>query len=278
MINYSQYTLTNARIVTPEKNFIGSLEVENGVIISIKEHNVLRGIDLAGQWLVPGCIDIHSDYLEKELHPRPSANFPLPFAFHFVDQRAAACGLTTLFTAISFSENPDARRTYEVAIKRSYELDKLSRTGMIRHFIHSRLDPNSEKVLDYLEAMKQIGSLKLVVVNESIPGQRQFKLDDLIVKRAKMHQISLEESEKRLMAQIEERSKVDKRSEIMQAFKDTLPIGSHDDTTVKHVMEAHEYGASLSEMPTTLEAAEKARELGMWICMGAPNYVRGGSH
>ena len=278
METYSQYTLTNARIVTPEKDFIGSLEVENGIIINIKEHNISNGIDLGGQWLVPGCIDIHSDYLEKELHPRPSANFPLPFAFHFVDQRAAACGLTTLFTAISFSENPEAKRTYEEAINRSYELDKISNTGMIRHFIHSRLDPNSEKVLDYLEKMKQIESLKLVVVNESIPGQRQFKLEDLVGKRAKMHQISLEESEKRLMAQIEQRSKVDKRPEIMQAFQDTIPIGSHDDTTVKHVMEAHEYGASLSEMPTTLEAAKKARELGMWVCMGAPNYVRGGSH
>jgi alpha-D-ribose 1-methylphosphonate 5-triphosphate diphosphatase len=31
-------------------------------------------------------------------------------------------------------------------------------------------------------------------------------------------------------------------------------------------------------MPTTIEAARKARELGMWICMGAPNYYRGGSH
>ena len=31
-------------------------------------------------------------------------------------------------------------------------------------------------------------------------------------------------------------------------------------------------------MPTTIEAARKAKELDMWVCMGAPNYYRGGSH
>ena len=272
------FTLTNAHIVTPEENFIGTVVIEEGIIVEINKKNDRHGIDLNAQWLVPGCIDIHSDYLEKELHPRPSASFPLPFAFHFMDQRAAACGLTTLFTAISFTENESMNRTYDDAIQRSKELDKIAETGMIRHFIHSRLDPNSSRVVDYLEAMKEIESLKLVVVNESIPGQRQFRLEDLIAKRAKMLQISLEESEQLLMTQIEERSKVDKRTEIMEAFADLMPIGSHDDTTIKHVDEAKQYGATLSEMPTTIEAARRARELGLSICMGAPNYVRGGSH
>ena len=31
-------------------------------------------------------------------------------------------------------------------------------------------------------------------------------------------------------------------------------------------------------MPTTLIAARKAKELGLRVCLGAPNYYRGGSH
>lgn len=272
------FALTNARIVTPEENFMGSVVIEDDIIAEVSHKKLQQGIDLAGQWLVPGCIDIHSDYLEKELHPRPSANFPLPFAFHFMDQRAAACGLTSLFTAISFSEDISLNRTYEDAIQKSRELDQIATSGMIRHYIHSRLDPNAERVVDYLDAMKEIDSLKLVVVNESIPGQRQFRLADLIAKRAKMLNISLEESERLLRGQIAERSKVDKRPEIMAAFEGLMPIGSHDDTTEQHVVEAKNYGGTLSEMPTTIEAARKARALGLAICMGAPNYVRGGSH
>jgi alpha-D-ribose 1-methylphosphonate 5-triphosphate diphosphatase len=65
---------------------------------------------------------------------------------------------------------------------------------------------------------------------------------------------------------------------VKEALAGVIPIGSHDDTTVEHVVEAHEAGASLAEMPVTLEAARKAKELGMMVCMGAPNYYRGGSH
>jgi alpha-D-ribose 1-methylphosphonate 5-triphosphate diphosphatase len=65
---------------------------------------------------------------------------------------------------------------------------------------------------------------------------------------------------------------------VKAAFGGKICIGSHDDTTIAHVIEAHEMGATLAEMPTSLIAARKAKELGLAVCMGAPNYLRGGSH
>ncbi|MCG8323376.1 MAG: alpha-D-ribose 1-methylphosphonate 5-triphosphate diphosphatase [Cytophagales bacterium] len=275
----NNHILSNAHVITPIEDFEGSVVIENGIITAIKKGvNYREGINLNKRWLIPGCIDIHSDYLEKELHPRPSASFSMPFAFHFMDQRAIACGITTLFNAISFSENSQLNRSFESAIEKAKDLDKYCHSGMIRHFIHSRLDPNSTRVVEYLDEMKNISSLKLVVINDSIPGQRQFNLEDLIEKRARLLQISFEESEKLLKAQIEDKSQVDMRPEIQSAFLGSVPLGSHDDTTIEHVMEARQHGATLSEMPTTIEAARKAKALGMWVCMGAPNYVRGGSH
>ncbi|MFV0248104.1 MAG: alpha-D-ribose 1-methylphosphonate 5-triphosphate diphosphatase [Tenacibaculum sp.] len=272
--------LTNARIVTPTEDFTGTVQIKNKVITSIEKTNEihLQGINLQGQWLTPGCIDIHSDYIEKELHPRPSANFPMPFAFHFMDQRAAACGITTLFTAINYSNNSITNRTYQRAVELSKALDNLSETGLIRHFIHSRLDPNSEEVVNYLEQIKGIKSLRLVVVNESIPGQRQFRSKDAIEKRAKSFDITVEEYLAQATKEIEEKSKIDKSKEIQAIFDGIIPLGSHDDTTVKHVEQGKNFGATLSEMPTTIEAARKAKELDMWVCLGAPNYFRGGSH
>jgi alpha-D-ribose 1-methylphosphonate 5-triphosphate diphosphatase len=64
-----------------------------------------EGHDLHGQWLIPGVIDIHTDYLEKEINPRPKTNFPLPIAFHMMDQRALACGLTTVLGGVRFSND-----------------------------------------------------------------------------------------------------------------------------------------------------------------------------
>lgn len=273
------HILSNARIITPSQDFIGSVIVENGLITEIKPGKTYaEGEDLGGLWLAPGCIDIHSDYLEKEVHPRPSANFPLPMAFYFMDQRAAACGVTTVFSAISFSDNNELKRTFDNAIDRAKAIDQLRKTALVRHFVHARLDPNTNTVVAYLEKMKESKSLRLVVYNDSIPGQRQFDFEDLVVKRAKTLGISPEECRQRLLENIRIRSQINHRPAIMEAFGGLYPLGSHDDTTIAHVEEGWQYGATLSEMPTTAEAARKAKELGMAVCMGAPNYVRGGSH
>jgi len=275
----NSHILTNARIITPIDNFEGSVIVENGIITDIvKQKNYSEGIDLKGQWLIPGIIDIHSDYLEKEIHPRPSASFPIPFAMHFMDARAAACGITTLFSAISFSQDNMKSRTFNEAIELAQVIDSTSDNLLIRHYIHARLDPNTSDVLDYLDAMKTIKNLKLVVYNENIPGQRQFPLERQIEMRSKNLGISKEEAHKLLLEFIEKKSQINHRSDIQQVFEKSMSIGSHDDTTVEHVIEAQMYGATLSEMPTTIEAARKAKELGMFVCMGAPNYYRGGSH
>jgi alpha-D-ribose 1-methylphosphonate 5-triphosphate diphosphatase len=275
----NSHLLTNARIVTPTENFIGTVEIKNGIITSvIKDKFDPDGIDLKQQWLIPGCIDIHTDYLEKELYPRPSAAFPLPFALHFMDARAATCGITTVFSAVSFSDNEGKNRSLAEAMELSKQIDKARHSLLVRHFLHARIDPNSNGILDYLEPMTQLESLYMVIYNDQIPGQRQFTLQQQIELRSKAHGISPDEAERRLKLQIERTSKINNRAPIYEAFKDKYIIGSHDDTLIEHVDEGQAFGSTLSEMPTTLAAARRAKELGLWVCLGAPNYYRGGSH
>ena len=275
----NSHVLTNAIIVTPNDHFNGSVVVENGIITDVvRGKNYKEGIDLRLNWLIPGLIDIHSDYLEKELHPRPSASFPVPFAMHFMDARAAACGITTLFSAISFSQDEGKSRTFDEALNLARMIEHASSDLLINHYIHARLDPNSHATLNYLDDMLSLNNMKIVVYNENIPGQRQFTLDYAIEMRAKNKGVSKEEMRKYLLQVIEERSKINHRQEIYEKFYGLIPLGSHDDTTVYQVVEAKSYGATLSEMPTTIEAARRAKELGMFVCMGAPNYYRGGSH
>lgn len=273
------HLLTNAQIVTPTCHFKGSIEIDNGVIAAIHKDKFYRkGVDLKGAWLIPGCIDIHTDYLEKELHPRSSASFPLPFALHFLDARAAACGITTVFTAISFSDNESKGRSFEQAICMARQIDEVRQGMLVRHFLHARIDPNTDTLLDHLSDMRTLQSLYMVVFNENIPGERQYSLNQQIEMRMKEHGASWEETRDKLLAQIEERREINHRMAIYEAFRDKCIIGSHDDTTVAHIAEAKASGSVLAEMPTTLAAARKAKEVGMWVCMGAPNYFRGGSH
>src|SRR3546814_19748929 len=57
-----------------------------------------------------------------------------------------------------------------------------------------------------------------------------------------------------------------------------IAVAAHDDETLEHVEEAARLGMTISEFPTTLLAAEAARDRGMVTVMGAPNVVKGGSH
>ena len=143
--------LTNARIVTPESDFIGSAVIENGIITEIiKGKYYPEGTDQKGHWLIPGIIDIHTDYLEKEVNPRPSATFPLSFAMHYLDARTASCGITDVFCAISFSDDAMKGRSFSDAIQFVRNFQKLKPNLLIKRHLHARLDPNTDSVLEYL--------------------------------------------------------------------------------------------------------------------------------
>lgn len=276
----SRTILTNARIITPTKDFVGSVIIEDDRISEILEGTILEeGIDLNGDILAPGLVDIHSDYLEKELRPRPSAKFPMDIAFYFMDQRAAACGITNVHSAISFTHSPEKGREFSNAIEQALEIDELRKNSIVKHNVHARLTPNSKAVLSYLNNIREIESLKLVVFNDEIPGARQYDFDRHVEMRMKAYpDKTREEVRVMLEEKVKELSEINLRPEIQVALGDVFVLGSHDDTTVEHVQEAKTFGCELSEMPTTIEAAREAKEQGLFVCMGAPNYVRGGSH
>ncbi len=274
--------LTNARIVLPDATIAGSVVLENDRISEIlPDRHFAEGVDLHGQWLIPGIVDLHTDYLEKEINPRPKTNFPLPIAFHMMDQRALACGLTTVLGGVRFSNDRDKESTLwggnGLALAEAYE--ELRRTALARHFLHVRWDTNFEPVDHLLEAMANFECIGNIVYNENIPGERQFQdLDELARKRAARGDKTIAEARAELDERIRIGRSINNRPKVKAAFAGKLCLGSHDDTTVEHVIEAQAMGCTLAEMPTSLVAAKKAKELGLSVCMGAPNYLRGGSH
>src|SRR5262249_49618196 len=112
-----------------------------------------------------------------------------------------------------------------------------------------------------------------------LPGERQFRdVDEQIRKQALKNGLPEDQVRAQFEARRQAALSVNNRHKVKDALAGKIPIGSHDDTTVEHVVEAHEAGSLLAEMPCSIEAAPKAKELGMMVCMGAPNYYRGGSH
>jgi alpha-D-ribose 1-methylphosphonate 5-triphosphate diphosphatase len=276
--------LTNAVLVLPDSTKPGSLIIEDGVISEVIPGQIFsEGIDLGGQFLSPGLIDIHTDYLEKELTPRPDTHFPIELAFHLMDLRAIGCGVTTILGAARVSGDPVGAlgSWHGDGVEMARQYARLRKTALARHYVHVRWDPNFEPcenaIQGLLELKEVIGN---IVYNESIPGERQYR--NTYEDQVRRHAISKGQSFEETLAWYEERARrarmVNNRAKVQAAFGAEIPLGSHDDTNVEHVVEAGQYGCSLAEMPVTMEAAVKAKELGMMVCMGAPNYYRGQSH
>ena len=276
--------LQRAQLILPDATTEGAVVIEDGRIAEVLPgRSFSDGVDLDGLYLSPGIIDIHTDYLEKELNPRPDTNFPLELAFHMMDVRAISCGITTVLGAVRVSAENDGPlgswRGNGLQLASAYEA--LRKKAHARHYLHIRWDPNFEpceaSLARLLELRPLIGNL---VYNDSTPGERQYKntFAEQTRRYALQRQISIAEAEREFAERRAQSLAINNRAKVHRAFADTLPLGSHDDTTIDHVIEAHAFGATLAEMPVTLEAARHARSLGMSICMGSPNYYRGGSH
>lgn len=273
--------LTNARIVRPDGEMNGTLVIDSGRIAEILPHRIPGGIDLQGAYLIPGVIDIHTDYLEREMAPRPTAKIPIELALHVMDLRALSCGLTTICSAARISEEREGRpgswRGDGVALAIKFE--ELIPQMRANHRIHVRWSTNFEPVEQILDQVLELKTIANLVFNDDTPGQRQFRdIEALLQQRVNRQNISMEEARKQMEERMEKASKVNNRKQVQARLDGQIPIGSHDDTTVEHVLEAFDCGATLSEMPCSIEAARKAKEMGMMVCMGAPNYYRGGSH
>jgi len=277
--------LTNARIVTPDRDFIGSVIIQDSLITDVVEGvKYTEGRDLHGLWLCPGLIDLHSDYFEREIYPRPGTGFPVSIALHFLDMRAAAAGITSLFDSISFRDNVLEDRTMDRALTMSNTLNHgvLANHFLIRHFLHARLEVTEERILEGFDKISNLETLKMVVYNQHVPGIRQHRDIDRYVKKVSMRVgKSMEEVmgflDKRI-ARIPEAANT--RRQIYQKVRqlpnaDQILIGSHDDFSRDDINEAKEFGARLIEFPTSFEAADYARTLGLDVAMGAPNFVLG---
>ncbi len=278
--------LTNAKIVTANEIFTGTVHVIDGLIVDVA-HGVTvlpSAVDLEGDYLIPGLVELHTDNLEKHMMPRPGVEWPLLSAMLIHDAQVAAAGITTVFDSIRIGE-VEVKNTLAQPIKgiiAAIRQGQEARLMRADHLLHLRCEIPSPDMLDELEHVLDEPLLKLLSIMDHTPGQRQWtNLDKFRIYSQKHESWSDEkfaEVVTGLKALQESNSVPNRRAVIDFARERGISVASHDDTTADHVREAVSDGVSIAEFPTTSEAARAARENGIGIMMGAPNIVRGGSH
>jgi alpha-D-ribose 1-methylphosphonate 5-triphosphate diphosphatase len=279
----SRLYITHASIVLADTVLHDSaLLIEDGVIAAI-EPGATGGcpeLDLQGQILMPGMIDVHCDAIEKEAEPRSRVLFPLDFACAQVDRRNAAAGITTPYHAISFSNNEWGVRNNETAATLIRTLVGLRPASLVDNRIHCRYEITDAHALPVVAMLMEEGMVDLLSVMDHSPGQGQFKtmdayLDYLTGNRG----ISREEAHAVARHKLDNQTGALQRVErlLEQAHGLGIPTASHDDDSVQRIKSMRALGVSMSEFPINMETARAAVDAGLPTILGAPNVLRGGS-
>jgi alpha-D-ribose 1-methylphosphonate 5-triphosphate diphosphatase len=276
--------------VTLEDVFPGSVAVEDGVVAAVApgpppSRSPMTGmVDLDGDYLVPGVVELHTDVLERHAIPRPGVQWPEVPAVLAYDSQLVGAGITTVLDSLAIGylvdtgQRPRDPRPLVEAIRVARG------AGLLRadHYLHMRCEVSTELVVQDFAPFAADPMVRLVSLMDHAPGQRQF-VDVSKYREYNQGRYGLTDAQLDALVQrrLEEQARYaeDHRTAITALCrKHGLPVASHDDATLAHVDEAVQAGAAIAEFPTTLEAARAAHDYGLAVLAGAPNLVRGRSH
>ncbi|RDJ20760.1 alpha-D-ribose 1-methylphosphonate 5-triphosphate diphosphatase [Bosea caraganae] len=282
-----QTVLTNAKLILENEVVTGTIAFDENGITSIHQGNTaLPGaIDAQGDYVAPGLVEMHTDNMEKHFMPRPKVFWPNGLAAALVhDAQMAAAGVTTVYDAICagtpFSAK-DYRKDIFADVMNSLRLGIAENVFRIDHRIHMRCELTSPDLLRDIEPYQDDSLVQLVSLMDHTPGQRQWRnIEHLRTYAVGNGKTEAEFEEDVVVRQREGADNVGRNwGAVVEMFSARgIPIATHDDTTIDHVEAGIASGAVISEFPTTVEAAEAAKQRGLATIAGAPNVVRGGSH
>lgn len=276
----------NARLVLADSVVGGSLQALGGRIAAIDSG---RGappgaIDLEGDYLLPGLVEIHTDNFERHLMPRPKVHWAELPALLAHDAEIAAAGITTVYDALGVGEaDPESLRgsAWRGVVD---TLARCQQRGLLRadHRLHVRCELPAPNTIELFEPFLGNPRVGLISLMDHTPGQRQWE----DISHARVYFTGKKGwSEAKFMARVAEAEEMQQRYAqphrrhfVAYAREHGIALASHDDTTLAHVEEAQADGVSVCEFPTTELAARAAHGRGMATVMGGPNVVRGGSH
>jgi alpha-D-ribose 1-methylphosphonate 5-triphosphate diphosphatase len=282
----SETVLTNARVVTADAEFDGTVVLHDGRITEVApgRSHVAGAIDLEGDYLLPGLVELHTDNMEKHFAPRPGVKWPSVSAVMAHDTQISAAGITTVYDSLALGDvhgNSDRVQNRERMIEAVCAAADRQMTRA-EHRIHLRCEISADDAVEAVDKWIDLPLVGLLSINDHTPGQRQFldpeKLKQYYKGKHAMTDDQFEEFSIRV-TELHHRNAARHRNEIVsRAHARALPIASHDDATEAHVKEAVANGMTIAEFPTTHEAAQASRDAGLAVLVGAPNLVLGGSH
>ncbi len=277
--------LTNATLVLRDRVLHGTVVMDGNNIVEVGDavSYAPGAIDLDGDMLFPGVVDLHTDNLERQVQPRLNARWPSRSAMLAHDAQCAVAGVTTVFDALCLGDlgfETERLRTFRDGVA---DLDALGDTGLMKseHFLHLRCEMPASDVIELVDPVADHPLVRMVSLMDHSPGVGQYANMDRYRALRRKENIADATIERRIEELTAQRARLrDPNRRALLARVAGLPIvlASHDDRTAEEIAENIADGIKISEFPVTMEAALAARAGGMEVIAGAPNIVRGGSH
>ncbi len=277
--------LTNALLVLRDDIVPGTVVLRGRIIAEIQPgaSHAAGAIDLAGDYLIPGVVDVHTDNLERQVQPRSLARWPSRSAMVAHDAQCAAAGVTTVLDALCLGDlgfDKERIRTFQDGV---VDLDVLTDAGLLKsdHFLHLRCEIPALDMLQLFATVADHPLVRMVSLMDHSPGVGQYANMDFWRRLRRQGGLDDDTIERRIQEMQDQRARLrgPNRKALLELVRGTdIALASHDDRTLADIAENAADGILISEFPVSLEAAEAAKRAGMQVIAGAPNIVRGGSH
>ncbi len=280
-----EMVFTNARIVLADAVLHGSMVLHDGMITRVDDapSHISGALDMDGDYLIPGAVDVHTDNLERQVQPRQNARWPSRSAMMAHDAQCAAAGITSVLDALCLGDlgfNENRVRTFREAIA---DLHALADTGLFKaeHFLHLRCEMPAPDVLALFTPVAQHPRTRMISLMDHCPGVGQYANLEYYRGLRRKDGFSEEHITARIAELQEQRARyrTPNRHAILRIARELhVSLASHDDRTEEEIAENVADGIGISEFPVSMLAAQAAKRAGMKVIAGAPNIVRGGSH
>ena len=275
-----QRFLTN-HIVLVEDNIIHAIVPETAVDL----HD-MEVLDARGGYVSPGFVDIHSDYIETIVSPRPTSVMSMNIGLRESERILMTHGITTIFHSLSYYgddkyshkaiRNPENVQKCVDAIYASH-----SEPHLIRHRLHARFEIDSIDQIPNLERNILDCKVHLLSFMDHTPGQGQYRNLEIYKNIMRGYRSMTDQEADVLIQEQVDKTKmtfddIERLSRL--AIEQNIAVASHDDDDVAKLKLVQSYGTTISEFPITLDVAKESKKMGMQTIAGAPNILIGGSH
>lgn len=285
--------IINSSVITANEILEDYAVVINGDTIEkllpmneVNTENYDNVINAKGGYVSAGFIDIHSDYIEGIIAPRPTTIMDFNIGIKESERILSSHGITTMFHSLSIYKEdlfghkpvrqPDNVNKLIHAIHRTH-----SEKHLIRHRMHARFELDSVEMMDKIKEHIEENRIHLLSFMDHTPGQGQYR--DIEKYRHTMKGYK-DLSDDEINAQITVKKALSRLSvEEMETMSELarskgIAIASHDDDATEKIDFNESLNTSISEFPITMEVAKYAHSKGMYTLAGAPNIMLGGSH